>query len=128
MLLGKFFKNMPKEKINQNRRLLLANERTFLSWIRTSIGIMAFGFALERLEHFYFVSQSGVKENYLVYFYAGLFLVFLGASIALLSAYRFIKVQMDILNDKFTQSLIYDVLLAILLSSIGFLLVFYLIK
>jgi len=32
----------------QNRRVHLANERTFLAWIRTSIGIMAFGFVVEK--------------------------------------------------------------------------------
>ena len=32
----------------RNRRVHMANERTFLSWIRTSIGIMAFGFVVEK--------------------------------------------------------------------------------
>ena len=31
-----------------NRRVHMANERTFLAWIRTSIGIMAFGFVVEK--------------------------------------------------------------------------------
>ena len=30
----------------------LANERTYLAWIRTSIGIMAFGFVVERFALF----------------------------------------------------------------------------
>ncbi|MDE2027064.1 MAG: DUF202 domain-containing protein [Candidatus Omnitrophica bacterium] len=30
----------------------MANERTFLSWIRTSIGIIAFGFVIERFALF----------------------------------------------------------------------------
>lgn len=30
----------------------LANERTFLAWIRTSIGIMAFGFVVEKFSLF----------------------------------------------------------------------------
>ena len=30
----------------------MANERTFLAWIRTSIGIMAFGFVVERFSIF----------------------------------------------------------------------------
>ncbi len=30
----------------------LANNRTFLSWVRTSIGIMAFGFVIERFDLF----------------------------------------------------------------------------
>ena len=32
----------------KNRRVHMANERTFLAWIRTSIGIMAFGFVIEK--------------------------------------------------------------------------------
>ena len=37
---------MAENKIGrvENRRVQMANERTFLAWIRTSIGIMAFGF------------------------------------------------------------------------------------
>jgi uncharacterized membrane protein YidH (DUF202 family) len=31
-----------------NRRVHMANERTFLAWIRTSIGVMAFGFVVEK--------------------------------------------------------------------------------
>jgi hypothetical protein len=33
----------------EHRRVHMANERTFLSWIRTSIGIMAFGFVVENV-------------------------------------------------------------------------------
>lgn len=126
MFFRKFLGPISKEKISKNRRLLLANERTFLSWIRTSIGIMAFGFMLERFEHFLLLSKNGRKEEYLVYFYAGFFLVFIGASISILSAYRFIKIQKEILNDSFKPSFMYDVLLAVLLGSIGFLLLIYL--
>ncbi|MEK7197689.1 MAG: DUF202 domain-containing protein, partial [Nitrospirota bacterium] len=36
----------------RNRRVHMANERTFLAWIRTSIGIMAFGFVVERFSIF----------------------------------------------------------------------------
>jgi uncharacterized membrane protein YidH (DUF202 family) len=32
----------------RNRCVHMANERTFLTWIRTSIGIMAFGFVVEK--------------------------------------------------------------------------------
>ena len=32
----------------KNRRVHMANERTFLAWIRTCIGIMAFGFVIEK--------------------------------------------------------------------------------
>ncbi|MDA8092246.1 MAG: DUF202 domain-containing protein [Nitrospiraceae bacterium] len=42
----------PKQDQKDFSREHLANERTFLSWIRTSIGIMAFGFVLERFAFF----------------------------------------------------------------------------
>jgi putative membrane protein len=32
----------------RNRRVHMANERTFLAWIRTSMAVMAFGFVVER--------------------------------------------------------------------------------
>jgi putative membrane protein len=35
-----------------NRQIHMANERTFLTWIRTSIGIMAFGFVVEKFTLF----------------------------------------------------------------------------
>jgi len=34
------------------RRAHMANERTFLAWVRTAIGIMAFGFVVERFAIF----------------------------------------------------------------------------
>src|SRR6478672_1316130 len=36
----------------------LANERTFLAWVRTSIGIMAFGFVIEKFS--LFLKQMGL--------------------------------------------------------------------
>ncbi len=40
-----------------NRRVHMANERTFLAWVRTSIAIMAFGFVVEKFS--LFVKQMG---------------------------------------------------------------------
>lgn len=37
---------MEKINIKKNTRDHLANERTLLAWVRTSIGIMAFGFVV----------------------------------------------------------------------------------
>ena len=36
----------------------MANERTFLAWIRTSLGIIAFGFVIERFG--LFIRQMGL--------------------------------------------------------------------
>ena len=44
------------EKQATNIREHLANERTFLAWMRTSIGIMAFGFVVVKFALFVKVS------------------------------------------------------------------------
>jgi len=36
----------------RNRRVHMANERTFLAWMRTSMGIMALGFVVEKFALF----------------------------------------------------------------------------
>ncbi len=40
------------EKIKVNPNDFLANERTFLAWVRTSLGIMAFGFVIVKFSLF----------------------------------------------------------------------------
>lgn len=40
------------EKIKVNPNDFLANERTFLAWVRTSLGIMAFGFVVVKFSLF----------------------------------------------------------------------------
>lgn len=39
----------PPPEVIVDPRLLQANERTFLAWIRTAVGLMAFGFVIARL-------------------------------------------------------------------------------
>lgn len=105
----------------KNRRVHLANERTFLAWIRTSLGIMAFGFIIEKL-----LVPPGVSGGSPIIF-LGIFVVILGAGAALLATYRFLKTEKEITDDTFRPSITADVLLALLLGSIGVLLVIYLI-
>lgn len=129
-----FKKNITEEKRQarvKNRRVHLANERTFLAWIRTSLGIMAFGFIIEKFlisplqDKALDLQQTGERCNCLRYF--GLFLIFLGAAAAILSTYRFLKTEKEISEDTFRPSVAPDVLLALLLGSIGVLMVMYLI-
>ena len=53
----------------RNRRVHMANERTFLAWIRTSIGIMAFGFVVEKFAFFikevsYVLGKSNIEKTF----------------------------------------------------------------
>jgi len=43
---------MPVTEKDQNTANHLANERTFLAWIRTSVGLMAFGFVVVKFSLF----------------------------------------------------------------------------
>ncbi len=114
----------------RNRRVHMANERTFLAWIRTCIGIMAFGFVIEK----FFVppgcnritDAQNVTGEFGFLLLLGIFLVFMGAAAGLLATYRFLKTEKEIMEDTYQPSVIADILIAILLGSIGLLLVVYL--
>ena len=115
----------------RNRRVHLANERTFLAWIRTSIGIMAFGFVVEKFSLFvkqisYILGREIVpSKGYSGFF--GIFLVGLGAFMGLLAFIRYKKVERQIDRDTYQPSLILDILLTISILAIGIFLIIYLI-
>jgi len=121
----------------RNRRVHMANERTFLAWIRTSLGIMAFGFVVEKFALFIrqvtsFLGKSGVPQTN-VHFPShgyssilGIVLVGLGALMGVLALVRFKAVDRQIEADTYHPSSILDVLLAISILAVGVFLVFYL--
>jgi uncharacterized membrane protein YidH (DUF202 family) len=118
------------------RQVHMANERTFLAWIRTSIGIMAFGFVVEKFALFvdkisYLLGKSNVPGatpssfGYTSIF--GIILVAMGASMGVLSFIRYKKVEREIDEDTFQPSLILDILVALGILTIGIFLVLYMI-
>ena len=120
----------------RNRRVHMANERTFLAWIRTSIGIMVFGFVVEKFALFikqlsYFLGKSNIEKalppshGYSAIF--GIFLVGLGALMAVLAFIRYKKIERQIDEDTYQPSSIIDILLTISLLAVGIFLVMYLI-
>ena len=119
-----------------NRRVHMANERTFLAWIRTSVGIMAFGFVVEKFALFikqlsYFLGKSNIDKtpppSHGYSSILGIFLVGLGALMGVLAFIRYKKVEKQIDEDIYQPSLILDMLLTAAILAIGIFLVFYLI-
>jgi uncharacterized membrane protein YidH (DUF202 family) len=116
-----------------NRRVHMANERTFLAWIRTSIGIMAFGFVVEKFALFlkqvsYFIGKeipSVPPSGYSSFF--GIALVFLGTLMGVLAFIRYKKVERQIDEDTYRPSLILDILLALSVLAMGIFLAIYLV-
>jgi len=129
-----------KEIRVQNRRVHFANERTFLSWIRTAIGIMAFGFVVEKfslflkyLAHYLIqtppagaptVQHAPWSPGYSSFF--GMTLIGLGALMGVLAFARYKRTEKQIDEDTYHPSLILDILLTISIASIGLFLLIYL--
>ncbi len=121
-----------------NRTDHMANERTFLAWIRTSIAIMAFGFVVEKFALFVrqlssLLEKPGIPESHAIHLPAeysslfGIFLVGLGAIMGVLSFIRYKKVEKEIEEDTYRSSLLLDTLVTISILVVGIFLIFYLI-
>ncbi len=94
---------------NGNARDHLANERTFLAWLRTSIGIMAFGFVVVKFSLFVkqlsmllgkqlIIQQKGYSSV------IGIILVIVGTACSLLAYLRYKKTERQINNNSYKSS------------------------
>lgn len=119
-----------------NRRVHMANERTFLAWIRTSIGIMAFGFVVEKFGLFikqmsFFLDQSTpgntLPPSHGYSAIVGIFLVGFGTLMGLLAYVRYKKVERQIDEDAYQSSSVLYLLLLLSVLTVGIFLVIYLI-
>jgi uncharacterized membrane protein YidH (DUF202 family) len=136
-MVTKTVKNPPS---GSNRRDHMANERTFLAWIRTSIGIMAFGFVLEKFALFIkqigiFLSAQGLPkasnvssdhQGYSPLF--GIFFVGFGALIALLAYIKYRNTEKQIEEDNYRHSSVLSLGTTALVVGIGIFLMVYLLS
>ena len=112
----------------------LANERTFLAWIRTSIGIMAFGFVVVKFTLFIkqialVLGNHQLQVNHQGYSsFIGITLVAVGALTALFAYFRYRRVDMELKNDCFSSSPILVTALTAIILIISLSLVVYLIQ
>lgn len=116
-------------------RDLLANERTYLSWIRTSIAVMAFGFLVERFNLFLSYMGRSLGAKTMIHGQAsarriGIGLIAMGIAAMLVSTARYVRRDRDIKHrdERRSLSLLPDVLLAALLIVLGVLLTSYLLN
>jgi putative membrane protein len=121
-----------ESKGRRNRRVHMANERTFLAWIRTSVAVMAFGFVVEKFSLFvkqmaYYMGKEASPPAPGYSSFIGILLVGLGMLMGVLAFIRYKKVERQIDEDTYTPSAILSVLLAISVIVIGMFLLLYLI-
>lgn len=122
-----------------NRRVHMANERTFLAWMRTSIGLMAFGFVVEKFALFvkqitYFLQKSeggapgqSVPTAPGYSGVLGIMLVAIGLMMVVLAFIRYKKVERQIDEGTYQPSILLDIMLAMSVLAIGIFLVIYLV-
>lgn len=112
----------------------LANERTFLAWMRTSIGIMAFGFVVVKFSLFLRQLSLLLGKNAALppptgYSSAiGIVLVAVGAVVLILAYLKYKKTEKQIQNENFQPSSPLALFLTIVILILSLLLIFYLIQ
>lgn len=118
----------------------LANERTFLAWIRTSLAIMAFGFIIERFSFFMqslvhlltiqnpeigsVLSSLSSKKPSLF----GTFIIVFGLLIGLFSFFQYKKAQRQIESNHYYHSSLLALIVVSLIVVVGIGLIIYLIS
>ena len=107
----------------------LANERTFLAWIRTGLATITFGFVVERFG--LLLRELGFKGNTTVIPYPlspffGVCLTVLGVIMMMVALLQFLHNRLSIDAERFHPSASFPIILAILASLVGVLLAIYL--
>ena len=110
----------------------LANERTFLAWVRTAIAIMAFGFVVVKFALFVRQVSLALGEgaglpDQRSSAAVGIFLVVLGAAISLLAFFRYRRIEQQLDTTGYHPSKRLSVFLTLAIVVCSLLLVLYLV-
>lgn len=125
----------PKPAISARPVDYLANERTFLAWLRTSLGLMAFGFVLEKFSLFLKEitllldkEHSGLISTHKPEEYSSFFgeaIIILGMVIAFLSLIQYRKIIQKLDKDCYRPTFFLNTLLTVSVLVIGIFLLLY---
>lgn len=137
MQKGEGIDSAEKESISEKRGLVskkvtdhLANERTFLAWIRTGLATITFGFVIARfgllLRELTLKSStpSGILFHYSTTI--GVALTVLGIILMIFALLNFLNIRRSIDNESFHPSTAFTITLTVLASIIGVVLAVYL--
>ena len=123
------------KKVVGNPSDYLANERTFLAWVRTSIGIMAFGFVVVKFSLFVKEISLLLEKNHPITVNStgysdvlGITIVILGAFTILFSYIRYRYTDKQLSEGTYKHSSFFITLLTALIFLVSALLIAYLIK
>ena len=117
-----------KKMINEH----MSNERTFLSWVRTGIGIMVFGFVIVKFSLFVnqlpatFFHEANIPKNGFTIF-LGIALVLTGALTILLSYWKYKQTHKLLQKGEYLYSTLLLTLLTVIIFVMSIIIIAYLI-
>jgi putative membrane protein len=79
-------------------RILQANERTLLAWVRTGLALMAFGFVVARISPW--LSDANVQRNDWSSAWTGAAFLVLGATCNVAAAVRYARIRSALLEGR----------------------------
>lgn len=111
----------------------LANERTFLAWLRTSIGIMGFGFIVVKFSMFirqisFIVEDQSSPSKVSFSGIIGVILVAIGALTAVMAYANYKKIEKQLESDTYSNSNPLTTFLTVGMVFISIILIWYLVK
>lgn len=109
----------------------LANERTFLAWIRTSIAIMGFGFVVVKFSLFIRQISLALNQELLPATkgyspVVGILLVVFGALMAMLAFIRYRNIEKHLFKGSYFPSFTLSLLMTLVIILISIILIVYL--
>ena len=124
--------NLEEKNSIERSREHLANERTFLAWIRTSIALMGFGFVIVKFSLFLkqlslLLETRGLPSKGYSSI-VGVVMVAIGVIIAILAFLQYKKNEKQLKNNYFVSSSKLTLLVTLILIIGGIFLIFYLLS
>lgn len=123
---------MQEQKKQGNASDHLANERTFLAWMRTSVGIMAFGFVVVKFSLFVkqislILGKTNIMQNRGYSAIVGIVLVAVGTVTSILSYIRYRQTEKQLREGSYDHSSLLITVLTAFIFLVSVLLIAYLI-
>ncbi len=111
----------------------LANERTYLAWIRTSLGIMVFGFVVVKFTLFMkqiplLLGKEDIIQTKGYFAFLGIVIVLVGTITAILSYIRYKRTEKQLREGKYEHSSLLITILTSFILLISVILITYLIQ
>ncbi|HLV81718.1 MAG TPA: DUF202 domain-containing protein [Chthonomonadaceae bacterium] len=107
----------------------LANERTFLAWIRTGIATMGFGVVIARLRYLFPTGALSPPSRGIIHAAnIGLIFTIIGLLTVVLALFRYRVVQRQLREQRYHSSDAFLLLFAVVIAVLGLLIIGYLLQ